>query len=359
MSRPCIAFIFVLVFASCNKNEPEPIQESRNFQMGFTTWPYGPNPEDVDDTYAYLQANGDIYAEHIDNNIPWNALINDSPLPAEFTQSMDFKVSKRLPNTNLLLSVSLLNLDRNDLATDLDGVVPDYTSFSDEQIEDAYFEYIDYLIGRFNPDYLVSAIEANELYINAPDQWEGYKELMHKVNNRISQAYPDLKISESMTLHNLYQPQVAAPETYLNEVFDYMNQMDFAAISFYPFFKDLQTQEDFQEAFDFMHDRLDVPIAFAETAHIAEDLVVPNLNLSIPGSESEQDIYLKTLLTNAEAQNYEFVIWWAHRDYDALWETFPPELQDIGQLWRDSGILNEEGNERLSALTWRSYLSEK
>lgn len=358
MPRLFIICLFAVALVSCNKDEPQPEPESRNYKMGFTTWPYGPNPENVDDTYAYLEANGDIYAEHIDNNIPWSALINDSPLPAEFTQNIDFKVSNRLANRQLLLSVSLLNLDRSDLAPDLDGSVPDYISLSDQEIEDAYFEYIDYLIGRFNPDYLVSAIEANELYINSLDKWEGYKGLMQNVNNRISQAYPDLRISESMTLHNLYQPQVAAPETYLNEVFEYMNQMDFAAISFYPFFKNLQTQPDFQEAFDFMHERLNVPIAFAETAHIAEDLIVPNLNLSIPGSQAEQDLYLQTLLNNAQTRNYEFVMWWAHRDYDALWETFPPELQDIGQLWRDSGILNEDGNERLSAQTWKTQFSE-
>jgi len=360
MLRSFIIVLLTLVVLGCNKDtdETQPEPESRNFQMGFTTWPYGPNPEDVDDTYAYIEANGDIYAEHIDNSIPWTALINDKTLPAEFTDNIDFKVSKRLPNTDLLLSVSLLNLDRNELAPDLDGSVPAYTSFSDLEIEDAYFKYLDYLIGRFSPKYLVSAIEANELYINASEKWPGYKELMQNVNMRISQAYPNLRISESMTLHNLYQPQVAAPETYLNEVFDYMNQMDFAAISFYPFFKGLSTEEEFQAAFDFLHERLSVSVAFAETAHIAEDLIVPNLNLSIPGSESEQELYLRTLLNNAQTQNYEFVIWWAHRDYDALWATFPLEQQDIGQLWRDSGLLDEDGNERSSAQTWEMRFGE-
>lgn len=358
MSRSCIAFIFVLVFASCNKNEPEPIQESRNFQMGFTTWPYGPNPDDVDDTYAYLQANGDIYAEHIDNNIPWNALMNDNPLPVEFTQGIDFKVSKRLENKDLLLSVSLLNLDRNDLAEDLGGSTPSYSSFSDMEIEDAYFGYVQYLIDRFNPKYLVSAIEINELYINAPAKWGGCKELMQNINNRIAKAYPNLRVSESITLHNLFEPDVDNPEVYLKEMINYMNAMDFVAISFYPFFKLQSTEPEFQAAFDFLHQNINRPIAFAETCHLAEDLIVPNLNLSIAGSEPEQDVYLKTLLTNAQTQNYEFIIWWAHRDYDALWETFPPELRDIGQLWRDTGIMDEEGNERLSAETWKTRFND-
>ncbi|HKK61971.1 MAG TPA: hypothetical protein VJ951_05395, partial [Bacteroidales bacterium] len=136
------------------------------------------------------------------------------------------------------------------------------------------------------------------------------------------------------------------------------NQMDFVAISFYPFFKNQNSVNDFQQTFDFLHNRIDKPIAFVETCHLAENLLVTNLNLSISGNEVEQNSYLETLLTNAQEQNYEFVIWWAHRDYDALWETFPPELKDIGKLWRDTGLLDEDGNERVSYTTWKTSLEE-
>ena len=41
--------------------------------------------------------------------------------------------------------------------------------------------------------------------------------------------------------------------------------MDFAAISFYPFLKGLSTNSEITEAFDFLHDNVSIPIAFAET----------------------------------------------------------------------------------------------
>jgi hypothetical protein len=153
-------------------------------------------------------------------------------------------------------------------------------------------------------------------------------------------------------LHNFFQPDVADPDAFIDEGTALLNRQDFAAISFYPFFKLLNDEDGFQQALDFLHSKATKPIAFVETAHIAENLIVPGLSLNIPGNESEQNIYLQTLLSNAQEQDYEFVIWWAHRDFDRLWETFPQEVKDLGQIWRDTGLLDEEGGQRSSFSSW-------
>src|SRR5690606_38448064 len=46
---------------------------NREFQMGFSSWPYAATAEAVDDTYRFISENADVYSEHIDANIPWNA----------------------------------------------------------------------------------------------------------------------------------------------------------------------------------------------------------------------------------------------------------------------------------------------
>lgn len=358
--RPHIFLLFILAFMfSCSsENTNSAAQEIRDFKMGFTTWIFGPNIQDVDNTYTFIENNADIYTEHIDNKIPWNAWINDLPLPTEFTNEITGRVNRKIDNAQLLLSVSLLNFDRDELAEDFDGTTPPYLNMNDVHIEDAYFKHINYLVNQFTPDYLVIAIEVNLLRINAPEKWNAYKLLIENVTSRIQQVYPDLQISESIALHNLYEPDVDNPEEYINEMTNYMNLMDYAAISFYPFFKNIHSQNEFQQVFDFLHNNITKPIAFVETSHIAEDLIVPNLNLAITGTEIEQNLYLETLLENAREQDYKFVIWWTHRDYDALWETFPDELKDIGQLWRDSGLLDENGIERLSKTSWNTYFDE-
>ena len=364
-----IIAIFVLLNYSCGENDgitstPNNCNatdifsdySSRNFKMGFTSWSFGPNQQDVDDTYQFIENNADIYSEHIDNKIPWNAWINNLALPLEFINEISGRVARKINSDQLLLSVSLLNSDRSDLAEDFDGIIPTYTNLNDIEIEDAYFKHIQYLVNEFTPDYLVIAIEVNELKLRSPNKWKAYKLLINNVKSRIKQLHPNLNISESISLHNLYEPDVSNPIEYINEMIDYMNQMDFVSISFYPFFKNQHTSTDFQQTFDFLNSRINKPIAFVETGNLAEDLSVPNLNISITGNQCEQNIYLETLFTNAQVENYEFVIWWTHRDYDALWETFPIEIKGLGKLWRDTGLLDENGTERMAYLTWKSIL---
>lgn len=348
-----IIAVFVLsqaFFACTNESDDTPL-EPRSFSMGFTSWSYGPTLEDVNNTYNFLQTHGDIYTEHIDNRIPWNAWINDLPLPAEFTNEIEGKANRRL-NQPLLLSVSLLNLNRDDLAEDLDGSVPSYIALNDPSIENAYFKHVDYLVNQFSPDYLVIAIEVNELRLRSSDQWENYVDLINKVTARIKTLHPLLPISESVSLHNLFDQSIPEAGAYETDIFNHINQLDFIAISYYPFLKNQHSLSEYQNTFDFLHQTASKPIAMVETGQIAEDLVVPGLNISMEGTEIGQNEYLSTLLGAAQDNDYWFVVWWAHRDFDALWETFPAELKDIGQLWRDTGLVDESGRSRPSFDQW-------
>lgn len=331
---------------------------SRNFSMGFTTWPFGPNLQDVNDTYSFIEANADVYIEHLDGSIPWNAYINDLPLPLEFTNDMEGKANRKIPNTDLVLSIGLLNNNRDDLEADFDGTVPAYNQLNDAVIVDAYTQHVEYLVDLFSPDFLVVAIEVNELRLRNPALWESYTLLINEVIRRTRATFPGMQISVSISLHNLFEPDIVDAQAYISSVFDHVNQMDFVAISYYPFLKNQRTVDAFQATLVFLHANTNKPIAIVESGHIAENLIVPNLNVEISGNPTEQNAFLETLLSNARTQDYEMVVWWAHRDYDALWEVFPPEVRDIGQLWRDTGLLDENGIERLALRTWESFYLE-
>ena len=326
--------------------------DNRNFEMGFSTWPYAPTVASVNNTYDFIEANTDVYSEHLDLSVPWDAWMNNTELPTAFTDEIISRKNRKIANAKLAVSVSFLNLSRDDIATEYDGSTPTYTALNDQAIEDAYFKHLVYITNELNPDYLIVAIEGNELLVHDPDKWEQYKLLMSNIRTRIKEEFPSMPISESMTLHNLYNPTVDSPNIYINEVVSYANSHDFVAISFYPFFKGLSTEEDFQNAFDFLHEKITKPIAFAETSHLSEDLTVDSFDLFIPGNEAEQKDYLETLLTNAQEENYLYVIWWAYRDYDELWETFPDEVKDLGKLWISTGILNEDGAEKEALESW-------
>jgi len=345
--------------STCENNNPLNVIIQRNFEMGFSTWSFGPNETDKEETYQFIESNSDIYSEQIDDKIPWTAWMNNSALPTEFTDEINNRVSNRLNNHKLLLSVSLLNTDRSDLLEDYDGSIPNYSSLSDSIIENAYFKHLEYLVIKFNPDYLVIAMEVNELKLKSETKWAEYKILMNNIRNRIKNTYPNLPLAESVTLHNWYNPEVANPADFISEISNYVNQnSDFAAISYYPFFKGQHTKPEFQQAFDFLHSEVTIPLAFVETTHLAENLNISSFNLSIESNVCEQKDYLETLLLNAHNQNYEFIIWWAYRDYDKLWETFPPEYKDVGKLWRDTGLLDEDGTERPSFTIWEELMNK-
>ncbi|MFW5700799.1 MAG: hypothetical protein ACOCWM_03830 [Cyclobacteriaceae bacterium] len=339
---------------NCETDNSIDVVTSRSFNMGFSTWPYGPDESDKTETYQFIEQHADIYSEQIDDKIPWNSLINNTSLPSEFENDIDFRQRKKIDNHKLLLSVSLLNSDRSDLLEDYDGSIPNYSALNDKIIENAYYKHLEYLIAAFSPDYLVFAMEVNDLKLKSEQKWIEYKLLAENIRLRLNSDYPSLQISESVTLHNFYNPEVSNPNDYIDELSDYINtNSDFAAISFYPFFKGLHTKSEFQQAFDFLHGQINIPIAFVETTHIAETLQIPSIDLSIPSDICEQKDYLELILLNAYNNNYKFIIWWAYRDFDELWETFPDEYQDLGKLWRDTGLLNEDEEERPSYNIWQ------
>jgi len=350
-----LSTLLLLTILSCSKNKPEKVIEQRNFKMGFSTWSYGPDPIHVDNTYDFIFNNGDIYCEHLDDKIPWNAWINNTALPADFVNEMTGKANRKPAGKELLVSIGLLNSDRSDLATDYDGTIPSYTALNDSIIEEAYFKHLKYIFDLFQPNYAVLVIESNDLLMKSSEKWSGFKLLMSNIRARIRVEYPNLKISESITLHNWYNPDIAdipEPDNYIAEIDDYIKNYDFTSISFYPFFKGMHKRKQFQKAFDFLHAHTNKPIAFVETNHLANNLDIEAYDLFIKSNEKEQQEYLETLLINAHNHNYYFIIWWAHRDFDLLWETFPEEVKDLGKIWRDTGILDEDGNKRLAYETW-------
>ncbi|UII20371.1 hypothetical protein [Fulvivirga ligni] len=336
----------------CNDQAPLAIT-ARNFDMGFTSWSYGPDEAEVENTYDFIENHGDIYVEQLDYRIPWNAWRNDTALPKEFTDLVSYKVSHKPSGKKLMLAVSLLNADRTDVIEDYDGLVPDYESVND--LESAYYKHLKYVIDEFGPDYLVMAMELNELYDeSAPAMWNDSKQMLQAVYSNLKMDFPNLPISVSITLHNWYLPDdVSDKATYVADVESFVNGFDFAAISFYAFMKGLHEEAEFQQAFDFLHDHTSVPVAISETAYLAETLEIESYNLTILADECEQYQYLKTLLKNATDHNYLFTIWWAHRDFDKLWETFPEEAKDLGKIWRDTGLLDENGNLRPAFELWQ------
>ena len=77
MIRICFLSI-ILLLSACGESEVDSdmtddcqdesfssAEENRRFMMGFTTWPFGPDIEDLSETYDFIMPYADIYGEQM------------------------------------------------------------------------------------------------------------------------------------------------------------------------------------------------------------------------------------------------------------------------------------------------------
>jgi hypothetical protein len=335
---------------------------TRRFLMGFTSWPYAATVEAVQGTYAFIGTNADFIVEHLDDGVPWAESLRDAPFPKAFQEKIEGRRKNRPPGTKLLLSLTPLNMGRSGLAESAgNGQRPPLPQelkgkpFDDPQLVRAYANYGRRMVEFFQPDFLLTGIESNELLNNQPKTWTAYRELSRQVQGGLRERFPKLPMAESVTLHKLLDRQNRGLEDYRKQIQALVEEQDFFAVSFYPFFLGLHTEKDFAEALDFLPTFTRKPIAITETGHPAEPLKIRTWNLDFPADPKEQASFVNVLLSRAQSHHYRFVTYWAARDFDELWRTFPDAVKDLGALWRDTGLIDEAGRPRPAYGVWKGW----
>ena len=64
-------------------------------------------------------------------------------------------------------------------------------------------------------------------------------------------------------------------------------------------------------------------------------------------------------MTVVKMAKFLVVICFTWRDYDRLWQTFPEAVKDLGRLWRDTGLVDEDSQSRPAMETWRTVLERR
>ena len=193
----------------------------------------------------------------------------------------------------------------------------------------------------------------------ADQEWDHFVEFSKYMHGELKKKFPRLPMAQSVTLHVLLDKKLPNLEQYQKRIETFISDYDFNAISFYPFFMGLHYYDEFVVALRAIRQFGEKPIAISETGHPAEPIVAKTWNLNIPSSPEEQNEFIKALLNQAQADKYLFVTQFACRDYDELWKRFPEEVKDLGRLWRDTGLVDENNNKRLACQTWVSVLAKK
>lgn len=103
------------------------------------------------------------------------------------------------------------------------------------------------------------------------------------------------------------------------------------------------------------YSKYEKPYAVVETGEAADRREFPTTDQIIHGTPQKQADYYRVLLVIAQKNDFEFVISYLYRDYDAVWEKIKAFSPEVFMAWIDCGLLNEDAIPRPAYKIWKKY----
>lgn len=378
----------------CYDNEI--IDKSRSFLMGFVNFDY----VEVNNYFdGYVEEELERIRHHSDLNVhqfefggvPWIESLNEDSesFPQSLKDDIKWRKDNAVSGRKTFLYVTSLNGYRDRLVENwasinkkqpLNKIGWENKKFNDPDVIKAYTYYVQYLIDELNPDYVSYGTEVNILGKKSPDNFDEFLVFSEQVYNNLKANNPGLPFMVSFVLEANFE--VGEERIATDKLLPYT---DYILVSTYPYFYVnvldpacsiggnpyvVTSDINCMPSDWFLRMKAlapEKPFAIAETGNIAEDIIADATGIIIRGKPEWQDLYMKVLLRNMNDLDAEFVVWWLIRDYDSYWDevkNYPnppwtPELKEMYSLWRDTGLLDGEGNYRKSFETWNDYLTIK
>ena len=283
---------------------------------------------------------------------------------------MESDLALRLANTHaavpVILSVCPLNPARDAPAgywgggTNLPRPSPwDAYDFGDQELVDAYVNFLLNLIARFDPEYCNYGIEATEYIRNNPGRADDLFGFLQAVYDAVKLVHPNLPMFISVTLQAPGSADALLVQGYADRIVACSDLLGVSTYG-YVFYGHAGSGDPANLPADWLSQARDYApgrtIAVAETGWIAEDLVIPAYSLDIAGTAAWQADYVGKLLTEADRLDARFVTWFAVVDYDTLW-TDTLGQDPVARIWRDTGLYDGTVTARSALTTWDAWLA--
>lgn len=338
---------------------------TRGFRMGFTPFPYAATAEAIDDVYAKLQANGDVIAHHLDGGVPWPEALAGTPYDLAVEAELADRLARTGPGDVVYLAITPMNSKRSGLA-DYWGASQGLPrpgewaarDFDTPEVIQAFVGYALDLIDRFGPMWFNYGIEISELAISDPDAMDRLVTFASQVYPQIKAAHPELPTFVSVAFKGPGSPQAAEIRDAFARLLPYS---DYVGVSVYPFvfFGHPNAGDPANLPADWLRQARDLapdkPLVVAETAWIAEPLLIPEFGVNTAADAQDQNDYVERLLSEADALGAELVIWFFTVDFDSLWEGLLGR-DPVARIWRDTGLWDETLAPRPALSTWQAWL---
>lgn len=339
----------------------------RSFYMGFTPWPYDMSVPALVWGDRAIRAHGDIISQTFEEGVPWPEALAGKPYQHGMEKEIRDRV-QRMEGSKRVVSISPLNTGRNGLApyrgdqANLPLPKPwDKIRFNDARVKTAYLQYAQRIVEEMKPDYLVAGVEVNLLLRNRPEQWEDYLELHKATYQSLKIRYPKLPILVSVVFSPYFEglADEDKPEIQRRELTRLLAYTDLLGFSIHPFMtswlaEKLPDESFFGQMFALSGGK---PCAITESSFPGREwhMKINGGDAAFRGTPTKQQAFVSQMLNAADRAHLAFVIWFAIRDYKALWERMG--RLDSLLVWRDTGLFDSDGKARLGLDTWDGWLT--
>lgn len=331
-------------------------------------------------TPADLASDADLIEIHQEiYGVPWDQLIAHTALPAPWVAMMDsIAASAHATGKPIFLSVSMLDGGRGTLApkvtvdgsgnigTDAGWAASCYDFASDGSAavyQQAYLDYVDWMINEFGPSYINFAIEVNLFFEKCPSATAGLIGVANAAYAAIKAKQASLVAFPSFQIDHLYgvadgscpgSDQDACFDTNYAQIAPMMR--DRFAMSTYPIqLGGMAVAQLPADWFTRGAARGGERAVVAETGTNDTPTVIDDptngCETVIPGSDADEGGYLARVLGDGAAAHMDFVNWWSDRDlvvsqlmtncpctFDATW-------CEVEAAFRGSNVATEDVNE--------------
>lgn len=336
---------------------------SRSFFMGFAApkkkdWGYDFSEQSVEDTFKLAASSTDLVINHMGEGVPWPEAFEGKPYHPKVEESLQMQL-RHIDRARMKVFLYMAPIDEDGLAKYWaeESQMERPGRWKDKRIDDseaivAYINFCRDLIRRFQPDFMAYGTEVNFL-VKDHDNWKRFLVMAKEVYTRLKAEFPSLPIFASWQIDEHW----ANPEGQRRALFEILPYMDYIAVSTYPYFYGYFDPNEIPRGYfsDVAALAPDKPFAVAETGFIAENYEA--LGVKGPGSKEWQDQYARFLLMEGNKLNAVFISWYVPIDYDRSWNKMRilrlviPAIEAF-RVFRDAGLLDEQGRPRESFKTW-------
>lgn len=314
-----------------------PPADPRPFAMGFSAVPGDLTADSHLALFHTAAAFGD--AVMIQRSPPWPELLADVQL-SDDTRATIIHERALLDQLGLDLLFAIDPFDPTDRSR-LSSGAPG-ASFADPAVVDAYLRYVDLILEHYRPRWLALAVDMDQIARANPTDFASFEATYRQAYARAKAQRPDIAVFATFQLEDLqgllqWSPPHPPQWPLVQRLSD---ALDLLAVSTFPSFVFPFVTEIPAEYFSRLH-AFEKPLALVPVGYAAS----PGRGGLTYGTESGQASFLRRVLAEAHAQQWELLIWLASRDPAYATES-PYDL--VAQM----GLRDIAGNPRAAWSEW-------